>query len=499
MIICCALMSVTYAADSIVVKESLTDVLKSSKTNGVTNYYLLTSGKFSVTAKISSSTLKDANLFLADITESSTIEISIGDFSFASTLSDASPHSLSTNNITAKWTGYHDGACKDANCTEYKQVKDITTSLAGNISGITFKIEGTSSAADSILTYGTRVFADTCDSAGTGTLKEVATITIDGISFTVDLNVTCSMKSKMVTPVKGGESFALFTTTIKAINTGSTGSTPSIAGIAGTWKTSQGKTFTISDSGVINNLVIDTPTEGWCFPSSSDFTPPLPSTIQISSTFSFSAEYVSGKNKYGEGYTTANIDGQFSSSSAAKINWSSSQQAVGFCGDYGEGSITASKVASLKKDNNGTFQVADTAPAGSTLTFKIGDTGPAGGIVFYIEGSGAHGLEVSRTDYITQPADYVYGANSFYTWSHAITGAGSFGSGWHLPSKDELNLLYQQKSVAGFSDYSDSYPFYWSSTESGSSTAWVQGFDGGAQSTTANKNDTNRVLAVRSF
>jgi hypothetical protein len=119
--------------------------------------------------------------------------------------------------------------------------------------------------------------------------------------------------------------------------------------------------------------------------------------------------------------------------------------------------------------------------------------------VFYVDDSGAHGLEVSRTDYITQPADYELGADAFYTWEHAITGAGSFGAGWHLPTKEELNLLYQQKSVAGFSTNLPYIPFYWSSTESGSSsTAWDQNFNDGSQQSTA-KNAMDRVLAVRAF
>jgi hypothetical protein len=67
-------------------------------------------------------------------------------------------------------------------------------------------------------------------------------------------------------------------------------------------------------------------------------------------------------------------------------------------------------------------------------------------------------------------------------------------SDWHLPSKDELNLLYEQKTVVGgFSDY-----YWWSSSEVGSSAAWVQEFDYGSQGGT-NKNLTLPVRAVRAF
>lgn len=47
-------------------------------------------------------------------------------------------------------------------------------------------------------------------------------------------------------------------------------------------------------------------------------------------------------------------------------------------------------------------------------------------------------------------------------------------SDWYLPSKDELNKLYQQKTaVGGFASAN-----YWSSSESNSSIAWSQNFNG---------------------
>jgi hypothetical protein len=57
--------------------------------------------------------------------------------------------------------------------------------------------------------------------------------------------------------------------------------------------------------------------------------------------------------------------------------------------------------------------------------------------------------------------------------------AGAYSGGgyndWYLPSKDELNLLYSQKSaVGGFAN-----TYYWSSTEFDKYTAWVQYFGDG--------------------
>lgn len=65
---------------------------------------------------------------------------------------------------------------------------------------------------------------------------------------------------------------------------------------------------------------------------------------------------------------------------------------------------------------------------------------------------------------------------------------------WYLPSKYELNLLYQQKSVVGgfASDY------YWSSTEANADGACGQDFNNGYQGNYY-KNDGQYVRAVRAF
>ena len=67
-------------------------------------------------------------------------------------------------------------------------------------------------------------------------------------------------------------------------------------------------------------------------------------------------------------------------------------------------------------------------------------------------------------------------------------------SDWYLPSKDELNKLYQNRvAVGGFVS-----AYYWSSTESSSGNAWLQYFVNGAQYN-PNKNSTRYVRAIRAF
>jgi hypothetical protein len=76
--------------------------------------------------------------------------------------------------------------------------------------------------------------------------------------------------------------------------------------------------------------------------------------------------------------------------------------------------------------------------------------------------------------------------------ARAYTGGGY--TDWYLPSKDELNKLYLNKTaIGGFADLN-----YWSSTETSSSNASYQYFPNGGQ---ANNNKATQyyVRAIRSF
>ena len=161
------------------------------------------------------------------------------------------------------------------------------------------------------------------------------------------------------------------------------------------------------------------------------------------------------------------------------------------------------------------WNVKSTCP----IVRSIGDNGPAGGKVFYVTDAGLHGLEAA-------PADQSSGA-AWGCYGNAISGADgtAVGTGaanttaivtdcaeagtaakiadayalngytdWYLPSKDELNLLYQQKTVVGgFANGS-----YWSSSQDGSSFAWLQYFSDGYQDY-YDKYLTLPVRAVRAF
>lgn len=100
----------------------------------------------------------------------------------------------------------------------------------------------------------------------------------------------------------------------------------------------------------------------------------------------------------------------------------------------------------------------------------IGSTGPGGGIIF------APGLEAQRNnanvggEIYNNQYRYTDGAvQHFYSWIEALNIAQIYGSGWHLPTKDELNLLCQQQSI--LDGFEGDYSFYWSSTDLNASAA----------------------------
>ena len=142
--------------------------------------------------------------------------------------------------------------------------------------------------------------------------------------------------------------------------------------------------------------------------------------------------------------------------------------------------------------------------------FKPGDAG-------YVPGQ-THGLIASEFD--------VAASNTWYNGSYVSTGATataigagtantttivaaqgvgtyaartcdnySFGgyTDWYLPSKDELNQLYINRTYIGGLAGN-----YWSSSEVDANNAWAQNFGTGVQTSTS-KNTTYHVRAVRKF
>ncbi len=90
-----------------------------------------------------------------------------------------------------------------------------------------------------------------------------------------------------------------------------------------------------------------------------------------------------------------------------------------------------------------------------------------------------------------------YAAQVAADYTNTDTGTGVY-SDWFLPSRDELNALYenlhnQTPPDGGFADTN-----YWSSSESNSINVWLRAFSNGVQLTSSKLNNL-RVRAVRAF
>ena len=156
----------------------------------------------------------------------------------------------------------------------------------------------------------------------------------------------------------------------------------------------------------------------------------------------------------------------------------------------------------------------------STTTHRIGERF-GGGIVFYVYDNGKHGLIAATSDQAsfvrwgntnavnavrdginagmanTERIILVQGSAGDYAAQIAANYQGGGFGDWYLPSKYELNLLFQKKAFVGlFPGFG-----YWSSNESGNSNAWGQDFADiwGTQFYTNRTQKHSSVRAIRSF
>jgi hypothetical protein len=143
-----------------------------------------------------------------------------------------------------------------------------------------------------------------------------------------------------------------------------------------------------------------------------------------------------------------------------------------------------------------------------------------GGVVFDIDTTGLHGLVCAPAD----QGEASWSNGSYITTNAGATQNGYFNTGviynaegvtgtyaalicvnygdwdwytgyeWYLPSKDELNMLYNEKDAVGGLSGGE----YWSSTEADSTNAWLQDFSSGKQ-TTSDKAVAHHVRAIRAF
>lgn len=142
---------------------------------------------------------------------------------------------------------------------------------------------------------------------------------------------------------------------------------------------------------------------------------------------------------------------------------------------------------------------------------KIGDIGPGGGIIFYDKGEFFIGSGKANTIKIISAIgdDYiVYGVETpevaIRDYNYAAK-ACSFANkecihtrihDWFLPSKDELNLMYEFFKNKTFGSFEKEW--YWSSSEKDEEKAWQQNFRTGEQSV-CRRTAISRVRPIRAF
>jgi hypothetical protein len=155
-----------------------------------------------------------------------------------------------------------------------------------------------------------------------------------------------------------------------------------------------------------------------------------------------------------------------------------------------------------------------------SYSYAVGDPGPGGGIVFYDKGNfsdGWHFLEAAPAGvefkaewglYGTDVSGTNTGIGSGKRNMEIIAGRGSAAAkrcaalntggyrDWFLPSKDELNLMYQNLKRKGLGEFTDSW--YWSSSEDDDDSVWGQGFSDGGQNNYG-KDSNYSVRAIRAF
>jgi hypothetical protein len=239
-------------------------------------------------------------------------------------------------------------------------------------------------------------------------------------------------------------------------------------------------------------------------------------TIRITNTATNKSLFIQQTNLYSFISNKANFDGQGSANNG--ILFLNGQEEVRIT--CGTANVIGTAVMNIKPEgisvlgeinaNNNLIRNVHTPTLGSDAANKayvegyvdnilsqvtihtIGES-YGGGIVFYVTPNGQHGLIAETIDQ-SQDINWYLAQNLISTSAYHST-IGKNYTDWRLPTKNELNLLYNQKAiVGGFS----STISYWSSTEV-PDIAWARKFDVGGLGDFVDKTYTICVRSVRNF
>jgi len=180
-----------------------------------------------------------------------------------------------------------------------------------------------------------------------------------------------------------------------------------------------------------------------------------------------------------------------------------------------------------------TSTASSSGGGGGSVTYAVGDVGPGGGLVFLISGGltyemapktwGAFestgiqwcsntisslsdffgtvvGTGEANTEFMVGACTSIGATSGAANEATAPKYSGGGFTDWFLPSMDELNAMYTYSLVGGFNTatYGFASGFYWSSSQSGTDTAWSRNLDNGNQYNDYKKS-TLLVRPVRAF
>jgi hypothetical protein len=171
----------------------------------------------------------------------------------------------------------------------------------------------------------------------------------------------------------------------------------------------------------------------------------------------------------------------------------------------------------------GDFDIENPPVTACVPSYAVGDTGPAGGLVFFVSADGCNGLEAWLVDeaenewgcnlervgangrnigsgapnsLIIENATCIDAANTVPVIRNDVKNG---ESDWYLPSKNELERMYQTIGPgAGPIDFVIPTGRYWSSSEIDAGDVWIVDFDSG-ESTQREKHFSSLSRAVRTF
>lgn len=210
-------------ADSLKLKETQTDKLKCKTYKEETGQKYkdcdqLTTGKLSITLKISETSFVQNSIDFTSITAETPFVINIGSFQFSGKLADADKSQLTLKRLNGTWNRMHQSCVYNiiSETDDCKLVKNGSVNIIASPKGATIKITG-KRAVNEENNFGDQVFLELCSvTPGSSKKSAVASISIGGapaIEENVDVNCKVNKTQKAQAPL---EPFDLVNVSINA-------------------------------------------------------------------------------------------------------------------------------------------------------------------------------------------------------------------------------------------------------------------------------------------